>query len=1006
MRPSHQPARAGDICWDQGYASRMLSPISQVGADATDWFLATHSPITCTDLVGSVEQQELFAHLFAASRPETLVVVKGDPGAGKSQLINWLRLRFDDAIARGERSGMGDRRIRSVLIRRRSGSLKDALQQLVDQLPEYQRYLAKVQAAISGISGEAANRRLYTEMHHCLFATRDAAPRRVRSLDQVFNDNGAVLWLCRPEGAVDRNIKRLTEHSDDTARESLPPFTGEDFNFPPNARLGFDEDFRDRLSDDEALRGHAATRANEHLRSAVAGLTGLRGHTLNEIFREIREEMRRRGEALALFVEDVSTLSVLDEELVNALQPLNDPALCPLLSVLGMTLPSYSRLPDNLKGRIDRALDLSADGSLKVHEAAGETTDRFVARYLNVLRAGSQQARALADDVRAHGTERRSACEDCSLKSKCFEAFGSVRLGDAEVGLYPLAPGASSRLLSGLTTDVPLRTPRTLLQHVVLPLLTNMATEFRGSTVGLSIQPRSPRDLSVEQERMLAGWAPEQVGRVSYLLYYWTGWETLAEGANALSPMLPWFGHQAFSKRVSRDPPADRPPSRPPQAPPSPPPAVEKYHEAIARLDAWFQQGRPLERDAEYRQLLAAVINRSLTLDDVRVPSQRIQGLSAPITAANIEIEGMIRRPAVASKARFTFSRSLEVHELLKDLIGFEHLGRQSWRFPGGEDARRRYGRWLASHMSELAKTFDITKCDRDAVLRAAIRFLRLAYRFSLRKDLPSDRAAAVEAIASFTSTPVFALGSSAKALDADLPQRLQDVRLFVLEELAVRQGGGGLNYIDPRPLIEHLATPAGELSLGEIDAAATTVDYPVVGRLASSPWAKLHDVLKEEHDNLNTLTYSLEPLLRHWHLPTDSIPEALREYLECARAVIRACEDANESLGDDVLQAQIRELAPAVVTRHVSTMERAVEVLNEEPAAVLTLDIAEVNGTVGFVTRVDKAIQRLQQSLRDRLSEVVTADEVEADREDAIVAIQELIGYGTNEPAAAEADT
>ncbi|HRQ58636.1 MAG TPA: hypothetical protein PLN31_14580 [Azoarcus taiwanensis] len=965
------------------------------------------------DRVGPVREQELFRDLFAASKPETLVVVKGEHGTGKSQLINWLKLRFDDAIARGERSGMGDRHLRSVLIRRESGSLKDALQQLIKQLPEYQRHLAKIQAAITGISGEAANRRLYTEMHHCLFATRDTAPRRLRYLDQLFNDNGAVLWLCRPQGAIDRNIKRLTEQSDASARESLPPFTAEDFNFPVTTRLGFDEELKERLADNEELRDQAASRANEHLRLAIAGLTGLRGHTLNEIFREIREEMQRRGEALALFVEDVSTLSVLDEELVNALQPLNDPALCPLLSVLGMTLPAYNRLPDNLKGRTDRVLELSADSSLKANEGTSEATDRFVARYLNGLRAGPHQARLLADDVRYRGDQQRSACEDCSLKSKCFEAFGFVRFGEAEVGLYPLAPGASSRLLSGLNMDIPLRTPRTLLQHVVLPLLGSMATEFRGGTVSLSIQPRSPRDLSIEQDRMLVGWTAEQRGRISYLLYYWTGYETLAEGAAALSPMLPWFRHPSFSQRVM-------PVSRPaPIAPIGPavrgpkteqqsaisvaPEASKKYDEAIARLDAWFQQGRPLERDTEFRQMLAAVVNRSLSLEEVRVPSQRIQGLSAPITASNIEIEGMIRKPAVASKARFTFIRSQEVYELLKDLVGFEYPGRNSWRFPGGEDARRRYGHWLANRTSELVKSYDITRSDRETVLRAGIRFLRLAYRFSLRKDLPSDRAASVEAITSFSPTSVFALGDSARAVAADLPQRLQEVRTLILEELAVRQGGGGLNYIDPRPLIEHLSVPPDDLSLGEIDVSATTADYPAISRLASSNWARLDEVLKEEHEALYKLTYSLGPLLRHWSLPTESIPEALREYLESARAVIKACEGANESLGDDALQTQIRGLTPVVVARHVSAIERAVQALDDEPLAVLTLDIAEVNGTVSFIACVDKAIQRLQQSLGLRLSDVVTEEEVKADRQGAMTAIRELMALGTDESIAAE---
>ena len=997
MRQERQPVKEGDICWDPTYAERMLSPISQVGPHAVDWFLATHSPITSNDRIGHVEEQKLFADLLAASKPETLVVVKGDPGAGKSQLINWLKLRFDDAIARGERSGMGDRRLRSVLIRRESGSLKDALRQLVDQLSGYERYLAKIQAAIADVGGDAATRRLYTEMHHCLFATRNDAPKHLKYLDQVFNDNAAIERLCRPGGTIDRNIKRLIEESDVGARESLPPFTANEFDFPFTARLGFDESLRDRLADDEALRNQAAAWANEHLRLAIAGLTGLRGHTLNEIFRDIREEMQRRGEALAIFVEDVSTLSVLDEELVNALQPLNDPALCPLLSVLGMTEPAYDRLPDNLKGRVDRVLELSADSSLKLSEANGEATDRFVARYLNSLRAGSQQIRLLADDVRSHGDQQSSACDECPQKSKCFGAFGSVRIGGAEIGLYPLAPGASGRLLANLRTETGLRTPRTLLQYVVRPLLKGMASEFRGATVDLSVQPRSPRDLNVEQDRLLVGWTAEQKGRISYLLYYWTGEDSLAEGAARLAPMLPWFRHPRFGRHVESPPVKERAERSggatdttslmpPLQATPT------KYEEAVARLDEWFQQERPLDNDSEFRRMLAGMIIKSLPLDDVRAPSQRVRLLSSAIDAGNIAIDGMIRKPKAGSHARFTFRRSAEVYQLLKDLVGFEYLGSKSWHFQGGEEARRRYAHWLTQHSNELVLGFDVTKGDRESALRVGIRFLRLAYRFSMRKDLPSDTGGAVEAITSFNPPSVFTLSPRAKVLNDSLPQRVQEVRMSILEELAVKQGNrGGLNYIDSRPLIEHLAAMADDLSLGETDVL-TAVDYPGIGRLASSDWQKLEAVLKEEQQTLSTRLFLLDPLLRQWRLSTDSIPQALREYFESARAVIKACEGASESLGNEGLQTQIRDLTPAAVTRLVAPIERALDVLDKAPAALLALGIGEVDATINFVLQVDIALRRLQLSLGQRLSDVVTEAEVDADRKTTVEAIRSLM--------------
>ena len=244
-----------------------------------------------------------------------------------------------------------------------------------------------------------------------------------------------------------------------------------------------------------------------NLRPAIAGLTGLRGHTLNEIFRAIRQEMERQGEALALFVEDVSTLSVLDEELVNALQPLNDRALCPLLSVLGMTEPAYARMPTTSRDASTARMTLSAGSTLGTREGTGDGADQFVARYLNGLRAGATQIGLLAEDMRRYGEVRHSACDECGLRTACFAAFSSVHVGDTEVGLYPLSRGAAGRLLDGLNTGSTLRTPRTLLQDVVLPLLNATATEFRGPTVGLALHPRAPRDLNAQQERMLAGWS-------------------------------------------------------------------------------------------------------------------------------------------------------------------------------------------------------------------------------------------------------------------------------------------------------------------------------------------------------------------------------------------------------------------------------------------------------------------------------------------------------------------
>lgn len=998
MTPHVRPSKPGDACWDVDYADRMLSPISQVGADAIDWFLATHSPIACEDSAGPLTQRELFQQLFASTRPETLVVVKGSQGTGKSQLINWLKLRFDDAAHHESSPGAGALRLRNVLIRRRSGSLKDALEQLVAQLPEYGQYLDKIRAAIDGVSGEAAQRRLYAEMHLSLFAIKADAPKRVRSLDEVFNDNGTVRRLCRSGGAIDKNIRRLTEQSNTADRETLPPFLAADFEFAPNARVSFDEDLKLRLQDDEDVRQRCADHANSVLRQAIAGLTGLRGHTLHEIFRSIRAEMGRRGEVLAIFIEDVSTLSVLDEELVNALQPQNDPELCPLVGVMGMTEPAYDRLPDNLRERVSRVVTLTQDSGFRDSDSIDGATDLFVARYLNALRAGPEQIGTLADDVRHHEEQRRSACTECTIRDQCFSAFGSVRLGESEVGLYPLSSGAAWRLLDGQNDEALLRTPRTLLQHVVLELLKKVVTGFQGPSIGLAVQPRSPQDLASEGELMLGGWSADQRSRLSYLLYYWTGMESLSKGAAPLQPMLPWFRHSPFNKVADSPRPAQPATPARQSAPPEPAPPSPKYEDAIRRLDEWFQQGQALKTDTEFRNLLVGVIKNSLPLEEVRVPSEAMRKRSKAIDASNVEIEGG-RSPAVSTKAKFGFRRSQAVYDLLKDLVAFKHLGQDSWRFAGGAEARRRYAAWLEANSGELVQSYDVGKSDRAAALGYGIRFLRLAYRFTQRKDLPSETAASVRQIVEFTPEAVATYSQAAQTLAADLPQRVRELRDEVLEELAVRQGGGGLNFIDPCLLVEHLSRNPSDTTLGEIDGDAVLRDYPSIGKLAKTDWARLDSVLEKEHAGLREKVQSLESLLRHWGISAEPLQGGVKEYLECAREVIKACEAAKHTIGDVALQAQILGLTAAKITPHVAAVENAIRVLEQDASSVLSLDFGDLNKTVDFIVLSDKAMRSLDDRLSHSLGEVLTEGDVTARCQDAVDATRRLSEFTTVEP-------
>ena len=119
-------------CWDRDTREKTITKIASLGDESRDRFLATHSPITNLEKIGVLEKigEELaFQEIIDFSNKEATIVVKGAPGTGKSHFINWLKLRCDYESH--------DHKLKNttvVLIQRRSGSLKDTLEQLIEQL--------------------------------------------------------------------------------------------------------------------------------------------------------------------------------------------------------------------------------------------------------------------------------------------------------------------------------------------------------------------------------------------------------------------------------------------------------------------------------------------------------------------------------------------------------------------------------------------------------------------------------------------------------------------------------------------------------------------------------------------------------------------------------------------------------------------------------------------------------------------------------------------------------
>lgn len=849
--PIRIPQTLGKPCWTDANLEATIRTVAAMGTESAPRFLATHSPISHVrggNNNQSLTDAKVFDSITRLSARENVVLIHGDPGTGKSHLINWVKLRYDHAIA-----SENLRNVLPVLIRRRSGSLKDALEQLVEQLPEqFHKYLEPVQAAIERISEREARKKLATELHLELGirwedAGKSPLPRTIRYLPEAFHAEGFGAWLCRQGGVIDRNIQQLISPSDVRERESFPLFTATEFNIQdPQQRSASHNTANvrrliDEFDDEPDSAEQAAALCNRVLRGALRELTGLGNAGLSTILRSIRRDLRKVGTRLVLLIEDVSTLSVLDDEVVNAVEPQDDASLCDLTSVLGMTEQAFLRLRDNQYQRIAGSgliLSFPKDASIAEWATDNADIDRFIARYLNATRLSDTEVALIARQRQEGNDISVSACDDCPVRDDCHVTFGSIAFADAVVGLFPFRPGTASYLLDHVdTSQTGVRaTQRGLLDFVAKPVLRHIDGLADGDRhpLALSIRAQQPTDWQTLVETYLAGWGAVERQRLRLLAEAWTLKTKADEIASDLQPLLkpfalPDFSAKAAAARVApqigSSPPVVIKPNRSaetpllltaptPRAMPTVDPAQQKrITDLLNRLDRWWE-GQKFENPREFQEILVAFLKNALPLDDIRRPAIPAQRLLRTADRGSIRIVDSATH-AARTGVSFAFDRTEANYNLMGALARYTVLGDGSWFFPEGERSKRIAARWLRDHQERMLAALDPVNLSTEIPVKVATKFLCVASIVERRAGLPADTAAALAYVTSNASlVPPAVLTEPLRKLYADLPDRRQRLQSFVVEEASVPQGTGGINVIDPQVLVEAMTDARSDPTL------------------------------------------------------------------------------------------------------------------------------------------------------------------------------------------------
>lgn len=839
------PTRLGQPCWSTDGAERAISSIARMSPELEPYFLASHAPIErMRDRAGAaLSESVLYDRLFASGRHNVFAVVRGDPGSGKSHLIRWLHLRCTQDIDAGVMS-----EVLPILVQRRTGSLKDALTQIVEQLPAtYRRHLRQIEDAIGNLSPDRARHALAGAMQLQL-VDRSDLPATLRTVHELLLSPGSREWFIRSGSTIDRIVRQLTEESDIAQREVLPEFTPEEFRLPQRYLVNNAPKALDLIEELEFLpemRREAASLFNGVCRSAVKAMSGLIGSGLRDVFDAIRRELRSEEKRLVLFIEDVTVMASLDDDVLNAVEPNPDPKLCDLIAVVGMTQTGYSRLPENLTGRMTDVVQVGAEIGTEWLSNPGALA-RFSARYLNVARLAADGTRAVAADRRAGGDVAHSACSGCPVRESCHNTFGSVEFDAAYVGLFPFTPTALHRLFGALDENVAgaRKNPRGLLEHVLLPVLREDGSALADGAFPrqkLAVQLEEPSYWSAFTAKYLGAWSSGEQARLRAFAQAWISASTADAAAQSLERYLQIFDFREFSAEVEPTE-SPRPPTSLTAVPPRPidvtreePRDLTTYRNTLTK----WNEGGVLDPDDLPRELVIAFLRRAIDWDDEAVPVRVYDKFVR--NKAFVRIEGQRSKPRAGQLVALEVERSEDSRRFLEALGRWKWQGNESWRFENGQMHRRVAARWLRRHRPRVLSVLHAPgDLGTEPAIEFAVRLLSAVAFLRRRAELPPDRPGMLRELLRPLQGPA---PTSLTPEDDRVIRKLWAAQPAALEMVlgatSAPQGGtqGGIAYVDPLPVLAHAGSIDRTPSMPPLD-----LRYTDSTAFWQEPFRALHD--------------------------------------------------------------------------------------------------------------------------------------------------------------------
>ena len=705
-------------------------------------FLATHVPVnnihirkkwdSKSDKVMS-EEQVFNKYVLNSENNHQFIIVIGSSGAGKSHLIRWFAARLEQSVPENEVV---------LFVRRSDNSLKGTIKQLLE-LPEVANIPNKavydrLVRATSTIDNKKLRDMIYQNFiveikndENDEILSNNEKKRLVELLQyEQFQSN-----LMREEGAIDRIYQKVAENETGDSRDVMALFENEDFEVDVN----FCDDMITNGADKNAMKMANAILADDEMPERLADYmntlvnkviqtcAGLEPGDFEQVFVEIRKEIKRQGKNLTLLIEDVTAFTGVNVALLNVLTTehtgmYESQELCRISSIVGTTEKYFNvNFMDNHKDRVTQFFYIPND-------VFGENQDslyEFVGRYLNAM--------SLRGDVLDEWAKNGASMKEYPIhKGEEKANWDTVTVGKGkELSLFPFTKRAITNLyMCILQPDY--RTPRYLLRDIIERAMRNYLFKkdsfpeftierindipFESLYVSTYIHQHVDENSADRVERFIRVW-----GDASDLEYEEDGIKYLGGMPIGFFEDLgvPTFEGRKGGKKTIKptikppvgidDVPDNVPPVTPPNSTPTVDPAMADFLMGQRTLQIWIDGGDlnvgattkdvvniTKARDEINKRFLISAINwqvEGVSLDNLN----RVKGTK--------DFIGFERQKRAAKNALVILPADRETQGVLEAFLAYVTLGNRSWNFDNSSMMVYRVQIWVEKWKKTIVDT-------------------------------------------------------------------------------------------------------------------------------------------------------------------------------------------------------------------------------------------------------------------------------------------------------------